>query len=84
MNTNENYSPFGAVIYSSTRSQPVADRVQSVVTRPATKEYSHGGLRVVNVEEAANGGQSDKSRGAVVIAHIECNRGGCAERASGT
>ena len=35
---------------------------------------SNGGLRVVNVERAANGGQPDKSRGAVVVADVQRNR----------
>ena len=35
MNTNQNQSPFGEVIYSSTRAQAVADGVQVDVTKTA-------------------------------------------------
>ena len=35
MNTNQNESPFGAVIYSYTRAQAVADGVQVEVTKTA-------------------------------------------------
>ena len=35
MNTNQNQSPFGEVIYSYTRAQAVADGVQVEVTKTA-------------------------------------------------